>query len=274
MMYKWVNNSISKVPQDDLNRRASKYGDGFFETILANEHTIQHYDFHYDRIVKSFGYLYFDKTTLPHKDELQAWLLSFLPQNNAKKNKISLHFQRDAVGQYSPSSNEVIFSAEVTDYQVISSLDAPNYRIGIYTETRKFPNPIASIKSSNALIYVLAAAWKDMAGIEDAIILNNDNHICEATASNIFMVKDRKIITPPLRDAPVDGIMRRFIIETLASKNVSVIEKSVTDKDVFEADEIFLTNTLKGIQSVTGFGDVIQYKNEYTQEIRLLLEMV
>jgi len=274
MMYKWVNNSISKVPQDDLNRRASKYGDGFFETILANEHTIQHYDFHYDRIVKSFGYLYFDKTTLPHKDELQAWLLSFLPQNNAKKNKISLHFQRDAVGQYSPSSNEVIFSAEVTDYQVISSLDAPNYRIGIYTENRKFPNPIASIKSSNALIYVLAAAWKDMAGIEDAIILNNDNHICEATASNIFMVKDRKIITPPLRDAPVDGIMRRFIIETLASKNVSVIEKSVTDKDVFEADEIFLTNTLKGIQSVTGFGDVIQYKNEYTQEIRLLLEMV
>jgi branched-subunit amino acid aminotransferase/4-amino-4-deoxychorismate lyase len=120
----------------------------------------------------------------------------------------------------------------------------------------------------------LAAAWKDMASIEDAIILNNDNHICEATASNIFMVKDRKIITPPLRDAPVDGIMRRFIIETLASKNVIVIEKSITDKDVFEADEIFLTNTLQGIQSVTGFGDIIQYKNDYTQEIRLLLAMV
>lgn len=274
MMYKWVNNTISKVQQDDLNKRASKYGDGFFETILATDHIIQHYDFHYDRIVKSFGCLYFDKATLPGKDELRVWLLSFVAQYIGKKNKISLHFQRDAIGQYTPSSNEAIFCVEISDYQDFSSSDAAGYRIGIYTENRKFPNPIASIKSSNALIYVLAAAWKDMVGIEDALILNNDNHICEATASNVFMVKDRKIITPPLRDAPVDGVMRRFIIETLADKNIIVIEKSITDKDVFEADEIFVTNTLKGIQSVTSFGDTIQYTDDYTNEIRRLLEMI
>jgi branched-subunit amino acid aminotransferase/4-amino-4-deoxychorismate lyase len=120
----------------------------------------------------------------------------------------------------------------------------------------------------------LAAAWKNMVGVEDALILNHENHICEATSSNIFIIKDQKISTPPLRDAPVDGIMRRFIIETLASKNVIVIEKSITDKDVFEADEIFLTNTIQGIQSVTSFGDVIQYKNDYTEEIRRLLAMI
>ena len=274
MMYKWVNNTISKVPQDKLNRRAAKYGDGFFETILASNQSIQHYDFHYDRIVKSFGYLYFDTLTLPGKDELKAWLLSFLPANDFNHHKISLHFQRDAIGQYAPSSNEVIFCAAATDIYPSRNNDTANYRIGIYAANRKFPNPIASIKSSNALIYVLAAAWKNMVGVEDALILNHENHICEATSSNIFIIKDQKISTPPLRDAPVDGIMRRFIIETLASKNVIVIEKSITDKDVFEADEIFLTNTIQGIQSVTSFGDVIQYKNDYTEEIRRLLEMI
>ena len=274
LMYKWVNNTISQLAIDQLNKRASKYGDGFFETMLATHHTIHHFELHYDRIVKSFTYLYFDPSTLPSKNELRAWLISFLQQNNFKHNKISLHFQRDAKGQYAPSSNDAIFYAEVHQYHPSMPNHDEDYRIGIYTENKKFPNPIASIKSSNALIYVLAAAWKDMVGIEDAFILNHENHICEATSSNIFIVKNRKIITPPLRDAPVDGIMRRYIIETLATKHIIVIEKSLTDKDIFEADEIFVTNTLKGIQSVTGFGEIIQYKKEYTNEIRLLLQSI
>jgi branched-chain amino acid aminotransferase len=268
-MYQWINQQIKAQSEKPFNARAAKYGDGFFETIYADGDNLFLFDLHYERIIKSFKYLYFNEANLPTKEALKNTIIEHLLSRPKEQNRISLHFYRDAIGFYTPSSNDTAFDIS------IQRLDVPknkgNYNIGIYTENKKYANPISEIKSSNALISVLAASWKAMAGIDDAIILNNENNICEATASNIFIIKDKKIITPPLRDAPIDGVMRRFIIETLLEKNIIVIEKSISDKELFDADEVFLSNTIQKIQSVSSFGNSIEYGRRYTEELRILL---
>ena len=271
-MYKLINNEIQAVEDSSLNARAAKYGDGFFETISASEKNLFLFDYHYERIIKSFRYLYFTEDSLPSEHQLESFLRQQLQANLFKKSRINLQFFRDASGYYTPSSNQAAFTTSIVDLTPTVQ-QQETYTIGIYTENKKYANPLSEIKSSNALISVLAATWKAMTGIDDAILLNAEGNICEATASNIFIVKNNKIYTPPLRDAPIDGVMRRYLIECLLEKDIPIIEKSLKDNELFEADEVFLSNTISKIQSVTSFGELIKYGTAFTKEIKELLDI-
>lgn len=123
--------------------------------------------------------------------------------------------------------------------------------IGIAEGLQKSPDAIANLKTSNSLIYAVAAQQANEHKWNDALILNTSGHIIESTIANIFWIKDNSIYTPPLSSGCIAGVMRRFIIATLADKGIGVQEKELSKEILLSADEVFLTNAIKGIKWVS-----------------------
>jgi branched-chain amino acid aminotransferase len=85
-------------------------------------------------------------------------------------------------------------------------------------------------------------------------MLNDDKNVIEALNGNLFMVFEGKLITPPISEGCLNGVMRKQILE-LASKmeGLEVVEEPISPFNLQKADELFITNVIKGIQSITKY---------------------
>jgi branched-chain amino acid aminotransferase len=100
-----------------------------------------------------------------------------------------------------------------------------------------------AIKSLNYLNNVLAKIEANIAGVEEAIMLNADGYVSECSGDNIFIVKDGQLFTPPLSAGALHGITRGVVIEMAREAGIPVSEPNLTRYDLFIADECFLTGT-------------------------------
>lgn len=89
------------------------------------------------------------------------------------------------------------------------------------------------------------------AGFDEALVLNVDGHVSEATAMNFFMVRGGKLITPPVTDNILEGITRRTVMELAVDAGIEVLERSIDRTEVYLADELFLTGTAAQVTAVT-----------------------
>ena len=113
-------------------------------------------------------------------------------------------------------------------------------------------------------MYVLAAQLAKKEGWDECILLNDSESISEAIHSNVFLVKGEKIITPHLDSGCVNGVMRAYVISMLDDANFE--EREVEAKELEEADEILLTNAVRGIQWVREFNGKV-YTNKKAVEL-------
>ena len=99
------------------------------------------------------------------------------------------------------------------------------------------------IKSLNYLNNILAKMEANRAGVDEAIMLNQQGMVCEGTSDNLFVVKNGVLITPPLSDGALGGITRSAVLELAAQLKIPVEEKSITVHEIMASDEAFLTGT-------------------------------
>lgn len=102
------------------------------------------------------------------------------------------------------------------------------------------------IKSLNYLNNVLAKGEARRQGVDDALMLNQDGHVAEATGANLFVVRDGCVATPPTTDGALDGITRATVLELARSLGIPHEVRSLGRVDLFAADEVFLTGTGAG----------------------------
>jgi branched-chain amino acid aminotransferase len=133
--------------------------------------------------------------------------------------------------------------------------------------------PMQAKSAANYSNAALARMEALNAGYDEAIMLNNKGYVAEGSAENIFVVKNRKITTPPLDADILDGITRDSAIKLLKSKKIKVVEKNLKVNDLLKADEIFMTGTAAEVKSVTrvnktkiGNGKI----GEFTKELQEL----
>ncbi|MGA0845368.1 MAG: branched-chain-amino-acid transaminase [Luteolibacter sp.] len=131
------------------------------------------------------------------------------------------------------------------------------YRDGlsIITCATRRPAPAAlmpQVKSLNYLNNVMAKVEAIQSGAMEAVMLNEQGYVAECTGDNLFLVKNGKLLTPPVSDGALDGITRTVILEIAASLGVTAEEKSLTRYDIFTADECFLTGTAAELIPVVG----------------------
>ena len=110
------------------------------------------------------------------------------------------------------------------------------------------------MKSKSAANYSNASLARVEAlknGYDEAIMLNYDGKITEGSAENIFILKNAKIITPPLTSDVLEGITRDSVIKIIKKNGGKVIESDLKKKDLYSAEEVFMTGTAAEVKSVT-----------------------
>ena len=100
-----------------------------------------------------------------------------------------------------------------------------------------------AVKSLNYLNNVMARIEANIAGADEALMLNDEGYVAECTADNLFVIKRGEIFTPPISAGALRGITRAVVFEIAAELGLRISEINVTRHDVFIADECFLTGT-------------------------------
>ena len=113
------------------------------------------------------------------------------------------------------------------------------------TVRRNEHSPLSQIKSLNYGDNLLALLEAQEKSTEDSILLNSAGNVCCTTTGNIFICENRKIVTPPLDDGILAGITRQKIIE-----RYDVTEESFIPERLFEANAVFMTNSIQGIRPI------------------------
>ncbi len=142
--------------------------------------------------------------------------------------------------------------------------------IDVFPGTRKSCDSFSNLKSNNYLPYVMAGLYAKKNKLNDCIVLNSFDRVCDSAIANIFIVEKDKIFTPPLSEGCVAGVMRRWLLEKFDLKKYYVIEKKLTVNDILNADEFFLTNSISYLRWVKNFKEK-NYKNKICKEIYSLI---
>ena len=129
-----------------------------------------------------------------------------------------------------------------------------NYVVDLYKDYFVSPGLLSALKSNNKAIQVIGSIYAKENDFDNCLLLNTNKNVVEALNGNLFLVKDNNIKTPPLEDGCLKGIMRKQILELLAKDpNVIVEEASITPFELQKADELFITNVIKGIVPITKY---------------------
>lgn len=126
----------------------------------------------------------------------------------------------------------------------------PGITLGVSDDVRLPMNTFSNFKTLNAVRYVAAALEAKKRAWDDVLILNARDRICEATSSNVFWWEKDLLCTVPLSEGCVAGVQRALLLAAAAAAGFAIQEKPVTFAALQSADEIFLTNAIRGLLPV------------------------
>lgn len=239
------------------NNRGLRYGDGLFETTRMLKGKIALFDLHMERLFDGLARLQFELPKLFSKELLWEAIDQLTQKNKVSAQaRVRLTVIRGNGGLYDPenhSPNYIIEATALPDHYL--QLNENGLIAGIYYDAIKSADQFSSIKSNNYLVYAMAALHAKKNKWNDCLVLNQYGRICDATMANVFWIKDNIIYTPPISEGCVDGVMRRYLMQSLKLNKHSVQEQPLTVELLQEADELFFTNAAYGMRWVKTIGE-------------------
>jgi branched-chain amino acid aminotransferase len=235
--------------------RGFRYGDGLFETLLVRNGRIRLRDRHFARLFAGIHRLRFAIPSHFTPGFLEQGILRLCERNgHAGLARVRLVVYRGDGGLYDPQEPDPAYLIESWPINPTEmEWNDQGLAVDIYPEGRKSCDALANLKSNNFLLYVLAALHARAHGLNDCLVLNTHQRIADSTIANVFFIKDRAVYTPPLPEAGVAGVMRDFLLSALPGAGFPVHERPVMAEELLGADEVFLTNAIKGIRWVGVF---------------------
>jgi 4-amino-4-deoxychorismate lyase len=138
----------------------------------------------------------------------------------------------------------------ITDLPAVSNKS--DFRLTLCRHTLSRQPTLAGLKHLNRLDQVMARSeWNEQENFDEGIMFNLDGDVTEGTMSNIFWLKEGRLLTPDLSQEGIDGCVRRWVIEQGRNNVPVIIEKGAKLDQLLVADAVFITNSLLGIQKVT-----------------------
>ena len=241
------------------NNRGFLYGDAVFETLKIVNNKILFWEDHYFRLMSSMRIIRLDIPETYTPEFLKENIIKIHQKKSLTGNsRVRITVFRYSSGKYRPDSNTssfIISSEEVSESNYI--LNNGDYKVDLFKDFYLDNQLISSIKSNNKIINVVASIYSNENGLENCILLNKDKMVVEFINSNIFSVNQRKIYTPKLSSGCLNGVMRKNLINILRLNSFEVFEEDISTFDLTKSDEIFGTNIIQGLFSVTN------YRNKY-----------
>ena len=245
--------------------RAFLYGDQLFETLRFQDGKLMFWEDHYFRIMGGACMLRMEIPQYLNIEFLENEIIKTLKASNLFKydSRARLSFYRSDGGFYLPTNRSLQYLIEVDKLNEKSlCFNNKGLIIDVFHDHLKPSHTLSNLKGGNSLISVLSSIFANENDLDEAIILNSESNICETTASNVFIVTDKHLITPPISSGCVNGIIRKQIIENASLWGYTIKEKNIKSFELIKADEVFLTNSIKWIQWVGSYK-----KRTYTNDI-------
>lgn len=257
----------------DIHNRSFRFGDGLFESMLWENGDIPFLDYHIERLTKGMKILKLENSNLFDAFFIRQQVTQLVKRNNLQGPvRVRLNVFRDGGGLYSPETNKAAFLIEAEALNVlVNSYNSAGIIIDIFKDHKKPINDFSQIKSNNALLYVLAGIYRKSHGFDEVILLNENGLLCEASGSNVFIWYRDTLYTPALSEGCVDGVMRRVVMEVALENNIPVIEAQINPEILNEAEELFITNAVHGLQWVLGYKKK-RFFNKLSKDLQLKIE--
>jgi branched-chain amino acid aminotransferase len=225
--------------------RGFTLADGIFETMRAYNGAIFRYDDHMARLSRGA-----ERLGLPRPANLLPTLQQALRDLRALRADavVRLTVSR-GTGRHGlmPTRGEsptvVLFAQELSAFKTSISVRTASGR----RNEHAMSVGIKTLSYTDGVLALLEAAAK---GAEDAIFLDTAGHVSEATASNVFLVKNGAVRTPPTSCGAFPGITRAVVLELLEGMRIPVTDDPVTPAELAAADEVFLTSSVREIAPV------------------------
>ena len=231
--------------------RSFLYGDGVFETLRTYNKKIFLLDRHLERLYSSALLI---RLIIPWSKEWIKNAAKKTVAQNAGQNDLLLRItvSRGAQrGGFLPGT-EVRPTIVMTTREIDEDDLMGTWKVIVSKTIRNDKRSIDPMaKSANYLNNIIAGLEGRDGGADEAIMVNNNGKVTEGCVSNVFIVKEGVIITPPITDWLLMGITREQVIKLARSSAFTVIEESIERDDLYGADEIFLTLSSQGIVPVT-----------------------
>ncbi len=232
--------------------RGLLYGYGLFETMRAYGGRVFRLEEHYRRLCDGAAVLAMD-VPLSLSDLAEA-VQSVLSRNDLTDAHLRLTLTAGAAQSGGESgapedSTAVLFARPLTAYP------PPLYRRGMAAVTsavrRNETSPLSRVKSLNYLDNLLAREDARRRDADEAILLNTHGSVAEGSASNVFLVRQDRLITPGIESGALAGITRQAVLELAASAGLEAVQSEMEPSAFWGASEAFLTNSLMEVMPLT-----------------------
>ncbi len=258
-----------KVLLDPMNR-GLLYGDGVFETLKAVNGKILFWEDHYFRLMASMRILRMEIPMEFTPEYIEEQLLETLRTNDLLNQpaRLRITVYRKGKGTYLPEERGVGFYCYA---KVLSApfytLNEEAYEVELYKDHYVNADILSTLKTTNKVLHVTGSIFAEDNGYDNCLLINNKKNIVEALQGNLFLVKGTHIKTPPLEDGCLRGIIRKQLLTIIPlMKEYTFEEASISPFELQKADELFITNAIKGIQPITKYRKK-QYSNSVAREI-------
>ena len=235
-----------KVAISPFNR-GLLYGDGVFETLRAYSGRVFRLEHHLKRMHEGLQVL----RIAPNGEAngIERAINELLKLNNLSDAALRISvFRGDGEG---PEPPDGLRSSILISAKPLNKYRAQDYETGfsahLVSMRRSSYSPLSRIKSLNYLDNILARLEAREHNAQEALLLNTLGWVAEGATSNIFIIKHKKLITPPVDAGILPGITRAAVLEIAGNVDLQTQEETFSPEELLRADESFLTNSLMEI---------------------------
>ena len=258
MNYIFINDSIKSNddPVIHANDRGFLLGDGLFETIKAVNGKLVFFAQHYARLQASAhkldSPLCDDFATL--KNQCQQLLVQNKLHNKIAAIRITL---TRGMGQRGIDISQNTIPTLLINAQAYDDAPKKCIRMTVTDIKRNEYSPLTQLKTINYLESIMARKLAKARGFDEGLMLNTQGMITESSVANVFFIIDDVIITPPISDGVLPGIIRQRVLECCVANNIAYEERSVLPNQLAQVTAAFQTNSLIGMQLISCFDDIV-----------------
>ncbi|MFN7099472.1 MAG: aminotransferase class IV [Flavobacterium sp.] len=254
-----INFNGTLLPQEHTEltqNRGFLFGDAVFETLKISNGKILFLEDHYFRLMASMRVIRMEIPMNFTMEFLEEQVLSVVKAQDiliSARARITVY--RNDGGFYLPTSNTISYLIHAAPLENATYVfqNSP-YVVDLFKDFYITKQLLSSIKTTNKLVNITGSIFASENGLDNCLLLNDSKNVVEALQGNLFMLVGNKLITPPLTEGCLNGIMRKQILQLAKKINgIEVVEEVISPFDLQKADELFLTNVIQGIRPITQY---------------------
>ena len=236
--------------------RGFLYGDGVFETLKIVGGKILFFEDHYFRLMAAMRIVRMEIPMNFTLEYLEEQVLSLVEKNKIEQSaRARITVYRNNGGLYLPTNNTVSFLIQTSAIEnPVYSISEKEYEVDLYKDFYIPKQLLSTLKTTNKMIHVTGSIYAKENDLDNCILLNDSKNVVEALQGNLFMRMGNTLITPPISEGCLNGIMRKQILSFAKKETIlEVVEQVISPFDLQKADELFVTNVIRGIQPITKY---------------------